>query len=174
MAMSFFSVSMSQRNKMNMRIGYGEDIHALVRGRKLILGGVEIPYELGLLGHSDADVVFHALSDALLGSLALGDIGKYFPPSDESIKDIDSKIILDACYKKIKEKGYKIVNIDISISAEKPHLAHYLDEMRKNIAKITSAQIEDVSIKAMTNEGFDAVGEKKAIRATAIVLIEKE
>lgn len=157
-----------------MRIGYGEDIHALVAGRKLILAGVEIPYEYGLLGHSDADVVYHALSDALLGSLALGDIGKYFPPSDPTIKGISSDKILSFCYAKVEEKGYKISNIDICISAEKPHLAKYIDEMRKNIAKITRTSIENVSIKAMTNEGFDAVGEGKAIRATAVVLIDKE
>lgn len=157
-----------------MRIGYGEDIHALVAGRKLILAGVEIPYEYGLLGHSDADVVYHALSDALLGSLALGDIGKYFPPSDPTIKGISSDKILSFCYAKIEEKGCKISNIDICISAEKPHLAKYIDEMRKNIAKITRTSIENVSIKAMTNEGFDAVGEGKAIRATAVVLIDKE
>lgn len=157
-----------------MRIGYGEDIHALVAGRKLILAGVKIPYEYGLLGHSDADVVYHALSDALLGSLALGDIGKYFPPSDPTIKGISSDKILSFCYAKVEEKGYKISNIDICISAEKPHLAKYIDEMRKNIAKITRTSIENVSIKAMTNEGFDAVGEGKAIRATAVVLIDKE
>lgn len=157
-----------------MRIGYGEDIHALVAGRKLILAGVKIPYEYGLLGHSDADVVYHALSDALLGSFALGDIGKYFPPSDPTIKGISSDKILSFCYAKVEEKGYKISNIDICISAEKPHLAKYIDEMRKNIAKITRTSIENVSIKAMTNEGFDAVGEGKAIRATAVVLIDKE
>lgn len=157
-----------------MRIGYGEDIHALVVGRKLILAGVEIPYEHGLLGHSDADVVYHALSDALLGALALGDIGKYFPPSDPSIKDISSNKILSYCYMKVEEKGYKISNIDISISAEKPHLAKYIDEMRGNIAKITRTDIENVSIKAMTNEGFDAVGEMKAIKAVAVTLLDKE
>lgn len=157
-----------------MRIGYGEDIHALVAGRKLILAGVKIPYEYGLLGHSDADVVYHALSDALLGSFALGDIGKYFPPSDPTIKGISSDKILSFCYAKVEEKGYKISNIDICISAEKPHLAKYIDEMRKNIAKITRTSIENVSIKAMTNEGFDAVGEGKAIMATAVVLIDKE
>lgn len=171
--MSFSSVSMSQRNK-NMRIGYGEDIHALVEGRKLILGGVDIPFEYGLLGHSDADVVYHALSDALLGSLALGDIGKFFPPSDMSIKDISSDKILSFCFGKVEERGYKIGNIDVTISAEKPHLAKYIDEMRKNIAKITRTSVDNVSVKAMTNEGFDAVGEKKAIRATALVLINEE
>lgn len=157
-----------------MRIGYGEDIHVLVPNRKLILAGEEIPYELGLDGHSDADVVYHALSDALLGSLALGDIGKYFPPSDDSITGIASHIIVETCYKKVREKGYKIGNVDLSIIAEKPHLAKYIDAMRGNVAKLLDTAIENVSIKAMTNEKLDAIGEGKAIKAIAVVLIEKE
>lgn len=157
-----------------MRIGYGEDIHALKSGRKLILGGVHIPYEFGLDGHSDADVVYHALSDALLGSLALGDIGKYFPPTDESIAGISSGIIVSSCYKMLQEKGYHVVNVDISILAEKPHLAEYILQMRENIAHLLQTEIENVSVKAMTNEGFDAIGEKKAIKAVAVTLIDKE
>ncbi len=157
-----------------MRIGYGEDIHVLVPNRKLILAGEEIPYELGLDGHSDADVVYHALSDALLGSLALGDIGKYFPPSDDSITGIASHIIVETCYKKVREKGYKIGNVDLSIIAEKPHLAKYIDAMRGNVAKLLDISIENVSIKAMTNEKLDAIGEGRAIKAIAVVLIEKE
>ena len=157
-----------------MRIGYGEDIHALTSGRKLILAGVHIPYEFGLGGHSDADVVYHALSDALLGSLALGDIGKYFPPTDESIAGISSGIIVSSCYKMLQEKGYHVVNVDISILAEKPHLAEYILQMRENIAHLLQTEIENVSVKAMTNEGFDAIGEKKAIKAVAVTLIDKE
>ena len=157
-----------------MRIGYGEDIHALTSGRKLILAGVHIPYEFGLDGHSDADVVYHALSDALLGSLALGDIGKYFPPTDESIAGISSGIIVSSCYKMLQEKGYHVVNVDISILAEKPHLAEYILQMRENIAHLLQTEIENVSVKAMTNEGFDAIGEKKAIKAVAVTLIDKE
>lgn len=160
--------------KQIMRIGYGEDIHALTSGRKLILGGVHIPYEFGLDGHSDADVVYHALSDALLGSLALGDIGKYFPPTDESIAGISSSIIVSSCYKMLQEKGYHVVNVDISILAEKPHLAEYILQMRENIAHLLQTEIENVSVKAMTNEGFDAIGEKKAIKAVAVTLIDKE
>lgn len=160
--------------KQIMRIGYGEDIHALKSGRKLILGGVHIPYEFGLDGHSDADVVYHALSDALLGSLALGDIGKYFPPTDESIAGISSGIIVSSCYKMLQEKGYRVVNVDISILAEKPHLAEYILQMRENIAHLLQTEIENVSVKAMTNEGFDAIGEKKAIKAVAVTLIDKE
>lgn len=157
-----------------MRIGYGEDIHALTSGRKLILAGVHIPYELGLDGHSDADVVYHALSDALLGSLALGDIGKYFPPTDESIAGISSSIIVSSCYKMLQEKGCHVVNVDISILAEKPHLAEYILQMRENIAHLLQTEIENVSVKAMTNEGFDAIGAKKAIKAVAVTLIDKE
>ena len=160
--------------KQIMRIGYGEDIHALTSGRKLILGGVHIPYEFGLDGHSDADVVYHALSDALLGSLALGDIGKYFPPTDESIAGISSGIIVSSCYKMLQEKGYRVVNVDISILAEKPHLAEYILRMRENIAHLLQTEIENVSVKAMTNEGFDAIGAKKAIKAVAVTLIDKE
>lgn len=160
--------------KQIMRIGYGEDIHALTSGRKLILGGVHIPYEFGLDGHSDADVVYHALSDALLGSLALGDIGKYFPPTDESIAGISSSIIVSSCYKMLQEKGYRVVNVDISILAEKPHLAEYILQMRENVAHLLQTEIENVSVKAMTNEGFDAIGEKKAIKAVAVTLIDKE
>ena len=157
-----------------MRIGYGEDIHALTSGRKLILAGVNIPYEFGLDGHSDADVVYHALSDALLGSLALGDIGKYFPPTDESIAGISSSIIVSSCYKMLQEKGCHVVNVDISILAEKPHLAEYILQMRENIAHLLQTEIENVSVKAMTNEGFDAIGAKKAIKAVAVTLIDKE
>ena len=157
-----------------MRIGYGEDIHALKSGRKLILAGVHIPYEFGLDGHSDADVVYHALSDALLGSLALGDIGKYFPPTDESIAGISSSIIVSSCHKMLQEKGCHVVNVDISILAEKPHLAEYILQMRENIAHLLQTEIENVSVKAMTNEGFDAIGAKKAIKAVAVTLIDKE
>ena len=159
---------------MTYRIGHGEDIHALVEGRKLVLGGVTIPFEKGLLGHSDADVVYHALSDALLGAIAGGDIGQLFPTNDHQYDDLDSSIIVKKCFSLVKDKGYKIGNVDISIAAEKPHLMKYLDEMRKNIAELLETSLENVSLKAMTNEGFDAVGEGKAIRATAIALIEKE
>lgn len=159
---------------MSYRIGHGEDIHALVEGRKLILGGVTIPFEKGLLGHSDADVVYHALSDALLGAIAGGDIGQLFPTNDPLYDNLDSSIIVKECYRLVKAKGYKINNVDVSIAAEKPHLMKYLGEMRENIAKLLETSIDNVSLKAMTNEGFDAVGEGKAIRATAIALIEKE
>ncbi len=157
-----------------MRIGYGEDIHPLVKGRDLILAGVKIPFELGLDGHSDADVVYHSVSDALLGSLALGDIGKIFPPTDDSIKGIDSSLIVKECYQRVKKMGYRIVNLDVSISAERPKLAQYIVSMRFNIANLLETSIDNVSVKAMTNEGFDATGEGRAIRATTVLLIEKE
>ena len=157
-----------------IRVGMGYDVHQLVSGRDLWIGGIRLEHEKGLLGHSDADVVYHALSDALLGAIAGGDIGQLFPTNDPLYDNIDSSIIVKECFRLVKSKRYKIANVDISIAAEKPHLMKYLDEMRKNIAELLETSIENVSLKAMTNEGFDAVGEGKAIRATAIALIEKE
>ena len=160
--------------KSKLRIGLGEDIHILVPDRALVLGGVKIPYELGLLGHSDADVVCHALSDSLLGALALGDIGHFFPVDDPRYDNADSTKILEEVYRKIKQLGYDVVNVDINIACEKPHLAKYLPEMRKNIASILEIDVEDVGIAARTNEGMDAVGQGKAIRANAICLLERK
>jgi 2-C-methyl-D-erythritol 2,4-cyclodiphosphate synthase len=153
------------------RIGYGEDIHALKAGRALILGGVKIAYPCGLDAHSDGDVVYHALADALLGSVAAGDIGKWFPPSDQSITGIDSSKIVSFAFEKVQEKGYQIGNVDIAIACEKPHLASYLPLMQQNIASLLHVEPEAISLKAMTNEGFDAVGQGKAIRAVALVLV---
>lgn len=159
---------------MNIRFGYGEDIHQLVEGRPLILGGINIPFEKGLLGHSDADVLLHAISDALLGALALGDIGKIFPPSDPKTLNIDSSIILNRCYELVKNGGYILNNLDASVSLEKPHLSEYIPQIRKRIASILMVDIKQISIKAMTNEGLDAVGEGKAIRASCVVSLIKE
>lgn len=156
-----------------IRIGSGEDIHLLVPGRKLILGGVEIPYECGLLGHSDADALLHALSDALLGAIAAGDIGHLFPSSDPSIKGIDSKIILKECLRLVKEKGYRVINVDANVVTESPKLKPYILSMRESIASLLGLDADCVSVKAKTNEGCDAVGEKKAIRTNAVVLIQK-
>ena len=156
-----------------IRIGSGEDIHLLVPGRKLILGGVEIPYECGLLGHSDADALLHALSDALLGAIAAGDIGHLFPPSDPSIKGIDSKIILKECLHLVKEKGYRVINVDANVVTESPKLKPYILPIRESIASLLGLDADCVSVKAKTNEGCDAVGEKKAIRTNAVVLIQK-
>lgn len=159
---------------MNIRFGYGEDIHQLVEGRPLILGGINIPFEKGLLGHSDADVLLHTISDALLGALALGDIGKIFPPSDPKTLNIDSSIILNRCYELVKNEGYILNNLDASVSLEKPHLSEYISQIRKRIASILMVDIKQISIKAMTNEGLDAVGEGKAIRASCVVSLIKE
>lgn len=157
-----------------MRIGFGEDVHRLVEGRPLILGGVAIPYEMGLLGHSDADALLHAISDALLGAIAAGDIGALFPPEDSSIEGIDSKIILRRCMELVREEGYRLVNVDANIVTEKPKLRPYIDHIRACIAGTLGCPLDCVSVKAKTNEGLDAVGEKKAIRTNAVVLIEKE
>lgn len=157
-----------------MRIGYGEDIHRLVPDRKLILGGIEIPSEKGLLGHSDADVLLHALSDALLGALALGDIGDYFPPSDPSIKGIDSRKILEKCLSLVRKRGYEIQNVDCSLTAEKPRLSPYRRKIRESLANLLETPLDEVSLKLMTNEGLDALGQGLAIKAVALVLLSKK
>lgn len=154
-----------------MRIGIGYDIHRLRKGRKLILGGTEIPYSKGLLGHSDADVLLHAISDALLGASNLGDIGQHFPDTDPKYKNISSRIILKKVYQLIRKKGYKIENIDSVIIAEEPKLAPYIPQMKKNIAKILEITDEKVSIKAKTNEKLGYLGKKQAIAAQAVVLL---
>ena len=153
-----------------MRIGLGYDIHRLVKERDLILGGVKIENELGLLGHSDADVLIHAVIDAILGSLALNDIGTHFPDTDERYKGVSSLFLLKEVKKLIK--GHKIVNIDSNIICQKPKLAPYIMEMRKNIASALELEINCVSIKAKTNEKMDSVGENRAIEAQAVVLVE--
>lgn len=155
------------------RIGHGEDIHRLIEGRPLILAGVHVPSPLGLNGHSDADVVFHAVSDALLGALALGDIGQYFPPNDPTCEGIDSSLILTHCYKLVKEKGYRLGNLDVGLLAEAPRLSPYAEAMRENLARLLETDKGNVGLQLMTNEGLDAVGEKKAIRATATLLLER-
>lgn len=156
------------------KIGYAEDIHQLVDNRKLILGGVEIPFEKGLLGHSDADVLLHAISESILGALALGDLGKHFPDTSSDTLNMDSKIILGKVKDMMKEKGYKVSNIDASVVLEKPKLAPYILEMRNNIAKILETDVSTISVKAGTNEGLDAIGEGKAIKAISICLLKKE
>jgi 2-C-methyl-D-erythritol 2,4-cyclodiphosphate synthase len=156
------------------RIGYGEDIHRLVAGRKLILGGIEIPYEKGLLGHSDADIVIHALMDALLGALSLGDIGTHFPDTDKQYKNVDSMELLNKVNRLIEENGYAVKNIDISIALEKPRLSPYLSKMVANLARSLRIMDRNVSIKAMTNEGLDAVGRGEAARAVAVVMLQRK
>ncbi len=156
-----------------MRIGHGYDVHKLTENRKLILGGVEIEYEKGLLGHSDADVLLHAISDALLGAAALGDIGKLFPDNDDRFLGADSRKLLEIVVKKLAEKGYKIVNIDSTIIAQRPKLAPFIDKMRANIASSCGIDVDDVSVKATTEEKLGFTGEGLGISAHAVVLIEK-
>lgn len=155
------------------RIGYGYDVHKLVEERKLILGGVEILYEKGLLGHSDADVLLHSLTDALLGAVALGDIGKHFPDTDEKYKGIDSILLLKEAYKLVLEKGYKISNCDMTISAQKPKLSPYIEKMRENIATALDTDIENISVKATTTEKLGFEGRGEGISATCVVLVSK-
>lgn len=153
------------------RIGQGFDLHRLVDGRKLILGGVEIPYDKGLDGHSDADVLIHAVIDSLIGALALGDIGKLFPDTDAKFKDADSKLLLKSVYDIVKEKGYRINNLDTTIIIQKPKLRDYIDRMRAVIADILELSIDDVSIKAKTSENVGIVGRGEAAIAESVVLL---
>lgn len=155
-----------------MRIGIGYDVHRLVPDRKLILGGVTIPYFLGLLGHSDADVLTHAIMDALLGALAMGDIGKHFPDNDNIYKDIDSLLLLRRVYSLIKEKRYSIINIDTIIIAQKPKMSTYIDAMRNNISSVLEIDKDRLNIKATTEEGLGFTGKEEGISSQAIVLLE--
>lgn len=157
-----------------MRIGHGYDVHKLVEGRKLIMGGVEIPYEKGLLGHSDADVLLHAISDALLGAAALGDIGKLFPDTDMQYKGADSRVLMAEVVRRIKEKGFRVVNVDATIIAQRPKMRNYIDTMRQNIAETLGCDTDDINVKATTEEGMGFTGEGMGISAHAVCLIEKE
>lgn len=156
-----------------IRIGNGYDVHRLVPERKLILGGVEIPYEKGLLGHSDADVLLHAIMDALLGAAALGDIGRHFPDSDPAYKGISSLLLLQKTGELLAEAGFGIVNIDSTVIAQRPKLKDYIEEMRNNIARVLGMGPADVSVKATTEEGLGFTGEGQGISAAAVCLIEK-
>lgn len=156
-----------------MRIGHGYDVHRLTEGRKLILGGVEIEYDKGLLGHSDADVLIHAIMDAMLGALALGDIGKHFPDTDEKYKDADSMKLLSEVCRIIGEYGYRIGNIDSTVCAQKPKLSPYINTMRKNIANVCGCDISQISVKATTEEKMGFTGEGLGMSATAVCLLEK-
>lgn len=158
----------------HMRIGHSFDIHQLTEDRPLWLGGIEIPFDKGLLGHSDADVLLHAISEAILGALALGDLGTYFPDTEPEYKGIDSKLILKEVYILMKNKGYAIANVDSTIYAELPKMNPHILTMRESISKLLSIPIEVVSVKATTYEKMDAIGEQKAIAAEAVVLLKKE
>jgi len=159
---------------MQYRIGNGYDIHKLVEGRKLFIGGIEIPYKYGLLGHSDADVLIHAIMDAMLGALALGDIGTYFPPTDPKYKDISSIELLKKVKKLVKLEKYYINNIDAVIQAEKPKMADYIAFMREDLSKVLEIKKEQISIKATTMEGLGSIGEGKAIASHVVVLLCKD
>jgi 2-C-methyl-D-erythritol 2,4-cyclodiphosphate synthase len=158
--------------KTDYRIGFGYDVHALAHNRKLMLGGIEVPFDRGLEGHSDADVLLHAIADALLGALALGDIGRHFPDSDKRYKDADSRILLTDVYAQIKSKGYRLANLDSTIAAQRPKLAGFIDQMRASIADILECGIDRISIKATTTEKLGFVGLEEGIEAFASVLLQ--
>lgn len=156
------------------RIGIGYDIHKLVENRDLILGGIKIPYEKGLLGHSDADVLIHAIIDALLGALALPDIGTLFPDTDEKFKNADSTKLLEKVCELVRSKGYKIGNIDSNIIAQAPKMMPHIPSIKKRLADVLNIDIENISVKAKTKEKLDAVGEKLAIETNAVVIMYKD
>ena len=158
---------------MEYRVGFSKDIHRLVENRKLIIAGVVIPFELGELAHSDGDVLYHALAESILGALALGDLGKHFPDTSKDTKDLDSSVIVKKVVKMMKEAGYCVNNVDIFVSLERPKLKDYIEKMRKNVAQILEVEINQVSIKAGTNEGCGEVGEGKAIEATSMIMLKR-
>lgn len=157
-----------------MRIGFGYDVHELVENRKLILGGIYIPYKLGLLGHSDADVLVHSIMDSILGALGLGDIGKLFPDTDMQYKDISSLILLERVYNAMIEKGYIIGNIDATIAAQKPKLAPYIDEMRLAIAKVLQTSVDNINVKATTTEKLGFVGREQGMSSYSVCLLQEK
>ena len=158
---------------MNYRTGIGFDVHAFAENRKLIIGGIEIPFNRGLAGHSDADVLLHAIIDALLGAVALGDIGKHFPDSDEKYKDVDSKLLLKEAYQLVKKGKYKLGNLDAVITLEKPKLSPFIQNIRESIAEVLECKVEQVSVKATTSEKLGFIGREEGIAAFATVLVVK-
>lgn len=157
--------------KIPFRTGFGYDVHILSEDRKLIIGGIEIPYEKGLLGHSDADVLLHAICDALLGALALGDIGIHFPDTDAKYKNADSKVLLEEVYKLVESQGYKLGNLDATIVIERPKMAPHIKTMHEIISKLLKSQFHQISIKATTSEKMGFVGKEQGAKAYATVLI---
>lgn len=155
-----------------MRIGHGYDVHAFEKNRKLVLAGIVIPYEMGLAGHSDADVLLHSVCDALLGAAALGDIGKLFPDNDDTFKDIDSKILLTKVMEILREKGYNIGNIDVTLIAQEPKISPYIEEMRNSVADCLRVDKDKISIKATTEEGLGFTGKKEGIACHCVCIIE--
>lgn len=156
-----------------MRIGHGYDVHAFDASRPLILGGLEIPHDFGLKGHSDADVLLHTITDSILGALALGDIGKFFPDTDEKFKDADSRVLLSEVVSMMHAKGYEIGNIDAVVIAERPKLRGYIDAMRENVATLLETDISNVNIKATTSEKLGFTGREEGIASEAVVLLNK-
>ena len=159
---------------MDYRIGFSKDIHRLVENRKLIIGGVVVPFEKGELAHSDGDVLYHALAESILGALALGDLGKHFPDTSDETLDMDSSVIVSKVAKMMFEKGYEVNNVDIFVSLERPKLKDYIESMRNNVAKLLQVIIDQVSIKAGTNEKCGEVGKGEAIEATSMILLRKK
>lgn len=157
-----------------MRIGQSSDIHKLVAGRKLVLGGVEIPSDLGLLGHSDADALTHAVAEAILGALALGDLGRWFPDTDPKWEGVNSQIILKEVARMMDEKGYRIGNVDALVLIEKPKMAPHIQKMRENFAEALHCEIDRISVKATRGEGLGFVGERKGVLAQAVVLLKEK
>jgi 2-C-methyl-D-erythritol 2,4-cyclodiphosphate synthase len=158
--------------KDNLRIGMGYDVHPLVPGRKLVLGGTEIPFNRGLEGWSDADVLTHALMDALLGAAALGDIGQHFPPGEAEFKEVSSLFLLDKVVEKLEERGYRVINVDVTVLAAKPRLREYIDDMRHNLGHVLGIDMDKVSVKAGTGNGLGFIGEGAGIAAYAVAMIE--
>jgi 2-C-methyl-D-erythritol 2,4-cyclodiphosphate synthase len=158
--------------KNNLRIGIGYDIHPLVPGRKLVLGGTEIPFSKGLEGWSDADVLTHAIMDALLGAVALGDIGQHFPSGEPQYKDISSLVLLDKVMEKLEESGWRVVNIDATVVAEKPRLREYIDDIRHALSHVLGVDIDRVSVKASTSNGLGYIGRGEGIAAYAVAMLE--
>ncbi len=159
---------------MDYRIGFSKDIHRLVENRKLIIGGVVVPFEKGELAHSDGDVLYHALAESILGALALGDLGKHFPDTSDETLDMDSSVIVSKVVKMMFEKGYEVNNVDIFVSLERPKLKDYIESMRNNVANLLQVNIDQVSIKAGTNEKCGEVGKGEAIEATSMILLRKK
>jgi len=155
------------------RIGQGFDVHQLADGRPLIIGGITIPYEKGLLGHSDADVLLHTIADACLGAIGEGDIGKHFPDTDPNFKDADSAKLLEHVWRMVKEKGYSLVNVDCTIIAQKPKMAPYIDSIKERVADLLEGTIEQVNVKATTTEKLGFTGRGEGIAAQAVILIQK-
>ena len=168
------SSNLTCQEENNMRIGFASDIHRLVGGRKLMLGGVDVPHWQGELAHSDGDVVYHALAESILGALTLGDLGSHFPDSDPQYKNIDSSILVKHVVKMMDEKGYAVNNVDISITLQEPKLKPFIEQMRQNIASLLNVDMDAISIKAGTNENLDAVGMRLAVKAESIILLKEK